>query len=114
MRIMIAIFTLILSISAMSHEWKKIEGTYAVTSISVIDPPDHLPHDSHYRFSLTGSSAKDLYLAMKVTPQKDECTGATSKNINEMKCLYFKGNSKYECHFSINIAKQKIEYGVPC
>ena len=79
-----------------------------------IDPPDHLPSDSHYRFQLTGSSAKDLYLAMKAEPKTDECTGGMAKNIKDMQCIYFKESANYECHFSINISEQEIEYGVPC
>jgi len=110
----IIVVILLLSQPVIASEWKSISGAYAVTSVSAIDPPDHLPADSHYRFQLTGSSAKDLYIAMKVEPKIDECTGGIAKNIKDMQCIFFKESATYECHFSINISEQEIEYGVPC
>jgi len=98
----------------LANVWNKIDGVYAVTSSSVINQAEHLPNNSHYRFTLKGNSAKDLYQAMSVTPTIDDCTGATVKNIQQMQCLFFNSEEHYECHFSINIARQKIEYGVPC
>ena len=51
---------------------------------------------------------------MSVEPIEDECTGGMAKHIQHMQCLYFAGDETYECHFSINIAKQEIEYGIAC
>lgn len=112
MKYLLLILLFVLPVQA--SEWKSLSGTYAVTSADVIDPHENLPSDSHYRFQLTGSSAKDLYMAMKVKSEVDECTGAMAKRIKEMQCLYFNTSATYECHFSINIEKQEIEYGVPC
>jgi hypothetical protein len=95
-------------------EWNSISGIYAVTAENLIDPGESEPRDSHYRIQLKGGSAKALYQAMKVSPQIDECTGASAKTVGEMQCLYFEGDGDYECHFSLNIAEQKIEYGVVC
>jgi len=110
MRAAVFAIAMALSFYANSAEWKKVEGIYSVTAKDMVSPIE----DSHYRIQLKGVSAKDLYSAMKATPQKDDCTGAIAKNIGDMQCLYYKATNNYECHFSINIAEQEIEYGVSC
>jgi hypothetical protein len=95
-------------------DWKPVKGTYAVTAKNYLDPSDEEPNDSHVRFQLSGETAKSLYLAMKVAEKADACTGATAKQIGEMQCLFYKSEKKYVCSFSLNIAEQKIEYGVAC
>ncbi|MEH6578573.1 MAG: hypothetical protein V7731_16040 [Amphritea sp.] len=114
MRYLLLLTSLMLSQIAVSADWKKIDGIYAVTSEGYLDPAENEQKDSHYRIQLKGQSAKDLYLAMKAKPVIDECTGSMAKNVNDMQCLYYKATNTYECHFSINISKQKIEYGVAC
>ena len=95
-------------------DWKPLRGTYAVTAKYYLDPPAGAPRDSHVRFQLGGETAKDLYLAMKVAEKPDECTGATAKRIGEMQCLFYKNEKRYDCHFSLNVPEQRIEYGVAC
>lgn len=109
-------FLLVMFISPIVHsaDWEKIDGIYAITSESYLDPSVNETEDSHYRIQLKGKSAKDLYEAIKTKAVIDECTGGLAKNAGEMQCLYFKESSGYECHFSINIIKQSIEYGVAC
>lgn len=99
---------------AIAADWKPIDGTYAITSKHLIDPPADEAKDSHLRVQLTGDTARDLYRAMKVSEAADECTGATSKRVGEMQCLLYKDQKKYECHFGIDIMQQKIEYGLAC
>lgn len=114
MKILLTFVLVIMATGLHAAEWKALTGIYAVTPKNYMDPSESEQKDSHYRIQFKGASAKDLYLAIKVAPVKDECTGALAKNIGEMQCLYFQENARYECHFSINIAKQKIEYGVAC
>ncbi|MFC1747795.1 hypothetical protein ACFL2V_03225 [Pseudomonadota bacterium] len=114
MRLFATLFMVLLSSSALSADWKKLDGIYAVTSEGYLDPTENEQKYSHYRFQLKGKSAEDLYLAMKSKPIVDECTGGLAKNIGDMQCLFYKSSGSYECHFSINIAKQEIEYGVVC
>ena len=114
MRILLTFIVVVMATGLHAADWKALNGIYAVTPHSYLDPPESEQKDSHYRIQFKGESAKDLYVAMKVKPVKDACTGALAKNIGEMQCLYFPEHSRYECHFSINIAKQKIEYGVAC
>lgn len=114
MKSVILLITIGLSLAAQSADWKEIEGIYAVTTKHYLSDTGTDTTASHYRFQLKGTSAKDLYESMDVESVTDDCTGGLAKNINEMQCLYFKQNDTYECHFSIHIASQKIEYGVAC
>ena len=114
MPVFILCLLLLASHTVFSADWKSIDGIYAVTAESYLDPSDDEPKDSHYRFQLKGVAAKELYQAMKVVAVTDECTGGLAKTIGEMQCLFFQSGNTYECHFSINIAKQSIHYGVAC
>lgn len=109
-------FSLIMALSsvAFSANWKDVDGIYAVTSKDYLDSSENEAGHTHYRIQLRGDSAKDLYAAMESGTIKDECTGASLKKIGDMKCLYFEESLSYECHFSIDIEKQRIEYGVAC
>jgi hypothetical protein len=112
----ILVLTLLLASSTFlfASDWKDVTGIYAITPEDYLDPPPTQAPDTHFRLQLTGDSARDLYNAMSVEPIEDECTGGMAKSIQQMKCLYFAGEDSYECHFSINIAEQKIEYGIAC
>jgi len=107
---------LLAALSGIAHpsDWKEIEGTYAITAENYLDPAPDEPRDSHFRLQLRGRSARDLYAAMKSEPVIDECTGALVKKVGQMQCLYYKESSSYECHFSIDLARQAIVYGVAC
>ena len=109
-----ALAYLAVSTNLLAAEWRDIQGIYAVTSPSLIDPSDDEVRDSHYRIQLRGSSARDLYEAIKVTPIVDECTGGLARNVGDMQCLYFERDHTYECHFSIDVMNQRVEYGVVC
>jgi hypothetical protein len=99
---------------APAADWKAVRGTYAVTAKNYLDPSDEEPKDSHFRIQLSGDAARDLYNAMKVTTSPDACTGALAKRVGEMQCLYYRSDKRYACSFSLNVMKQKIEYGVAC
>ena len=104
------LFSLLSFTAIADGDWKVLEGIYAVTGTYTSD----VDKNSHFRFQLSGQAAKDMYFAMGATAVVDECTEAESKSIGDMQCLFYKVDNLYECHFSINIAKQKIEYGVTC
>ena len=114
MKLLALTFLLASSTLALAADWKDVTGIYAITAEDYLDPPPEQKENTHFRLQLTGDSAKDLYNAMSVEPIEDECTGGMAKNIQQMKCLYFASDNTYECHFSINIAEQKIEYGIAC
>jgi hypothetical protein len=114
MKLLALAFLLAISMLACAEDWKDLTGIYAITPEDYLDPPPGQKENTHLRLQLTGDSAKGLYDSMSVEPIEDECTGGMAKTIEQMKCLYFAGDKTYECHFSINIAEQKIEYGIAC
>jgi len=114
MKILIATFLLVFPSQVLPAEWNSISGIYAVTSENLIDPGAEELTNSHYRIQLKGDSAKALFEAMAEPTYTDECTGGTAKTVGEMQCLHFEAAGTYECHFSINIAEQQIEFGVVC
>ena len=114
MKFLVLTFLLTGSSLASAEDWKEVTGLYAITAEDYLDPPPTQKNNTHFRLQLTGDSARDLYNAMPVEPIEDECTGGMAKHIQHMQCLYFAGDETYECHFSINIAKQEIEYGIAC
>lgn len=114
MRVTLLLMLLVTASFASASEWKPLSGTYAVTAESYLDPPEGENPRSHYRFQLTGESAKDLYEAMSAEAIVDDCTGARAKNLGNMQCLYFEADARFDCHFSINLVNQEIESGVAC
>jgi hypothetical protein len=104
----------LLSIGAHGAEWKALSGTYAITPESYLDPADDEPANSHIRFQLDGESARELYHALPGDAVKDECTGLDMKSAGNVRCRFDRGESSFECDFSIDIPEQKIEYGVAC
>ncbi len=114
MKLLALMFLLASSTLALAGDWKDVTGIYALTPADYLDPPPGQKGNTHFRLQLTGDSAMDLYDAMPVEPIEDECTGGMAKSIQQMRCLYFENDGTYECHFSINIAEQKIEYGIAC
>ena len=108
------ILLFLVSIPATGSDWKQLSGIYAITPEYYLDPSEEEDPKSHLRLQLSGESAKDLYSAMKVEVVIDECTGGKAKNIGNMQCLYFEDQNKYDCHFSIKLNEQTIDYGVAC
>ena len=109
----VAAIALICSNAAHANESTPLEGSFFVSPKSYIDP---LPKEknTHYRINLKGESAKQLYDLMDSKIEIDHCTGAKSKTVGAMQCLFFKNNRGYECHFSIDVKNQKIEFGLAC
>ena len=104
----------LLAASADAATWKPLSGIYAITPESYLDPPEGEGPRSHFRLQLTGEAARDLYHAMDVEAQVDDCTGAMAKNAGNMQCLYFEAEDRFDCHFSIDLRRQEIDYGVAC
>lgn len=114
MKIYIALFSLLSSFHIEAADWQPIEGIFAITAEHYLDPGSNESQDSHLRFQLEGLTAKELFRAMEVEPYTDDCTDAVAKSIKNMQCLFYPDNHKYQCHFSIDLHKQKIDYGVAC
>jgi hypothetical protein len=112
--IVAGVFLMAAALGAQAAEWKPVEGLYAITARNYLDPAEDEPKDSHLRLQLSGKTARALYAAMKSAAKPDACTGALARSAGAMQCLFFQREKKYECHFSIDIARQKLEYGVAC
>lgn len=70
--------------------------------------------DSHFAMELTGDAARVLYHSMKVTAKYDECSGvAKMKTIGALSCST-DDDVTFRCDFSIDIARQQINYGSVC
>ena len=113
MRLLLLLFTTA-AVDTIAADWKAVRGIYAVTPVNYLDPSDTEPKDSHFRLQLSGEAARELYRAMKVRESRDECTGATARRVGEMQCLHYSNERRSACHFSIDIMRQKIEYGIAC
>jgi hypothetical protein len=100
--------------TAQAADWHPLKGTYAITASSPLDSAEGEPKDSHLRIQLEGRAARDLYRAMKGREVKDECTGGQMRRAGEMRCVRHARPERYECDFSIDLLRQRIEYGVPC
>lgn len=113
-KVLVAIAASCLGAAASAADWKPLEGTYAVTARNYLDPAEDEPRATHFRVQLEGAAARDLYLAMPAEPKPDACTGGLAKRVGEMTCTASAAESRYECHFSIDLRTQEIEYGVAC
>jgi hypothetical protein len=93
---------------------KSLSGVYAIGTTNV-DPGPKDSRDSHFIVYLQGTTAKDLYDSMKVTPRGEGCgsDGDLVKTIGGMSCSFTPESKAYVCNFAIDIAKQKIER-LPC
>lgn len=103
-----------MSTPVTAANWWPLRGAYAVTGAHALNPPPGEPDDTHYRIQLRGASAAALYDHMKVSPVRDPCTGGRLKRIGQMRCVLFPKDHSYECDFSIDIARQRIDRGLSC
>jgi hypothetical protein len=114
--IVVAMIAMLCTAASSDGRPKPIDGVYAVGTTNV-DPGPNDMLDSHFIVHLRGSTARDLYEAMKVQPEQHQfaCEGpdALVKRIGGMTCSYYPGRSQYLCNFAIDVAKQKVE-GLSC
>jgi hypothetical protein len=104
--------------SAYAADWKELEGSYVVSGEDYLDPAPDTTGDTHLFVQMHGQGAEDLFTAMPGPAQPDACTGGVAKRSGQMTCLHFKSDDearkRYECSFSIDIARQVIQGGVAC
>ena len=96
-------------------EVRPLEGTYYFRGATAVDPAPDEPSDTHLLIELTGNAARDLYRGMKVSAKPDQCVGAgaMSKTVGGMQCTML-SNTRYRCHFAIEVARQRIQHGLAC
>jgi hypothetical protein len=108
MRTILLLFLSIMSSVVIAADWKPLEGAYALTPEAHLTPPTPEPEEMHFRFHLTGDTARDLYHAVNAEEMIDECSVGKAKQLSNIKCLYFKKEDQYECRFSINLTDNTI------
>lgn len=103
----------LLAFTASAADWRSLDGIYALTAENYLDP---MPEDgvSHLRIQFKDETAKDLFEAMGEPTITDQCTGALARSRGAMQCLHHAESSRYECHFSIRLKDQTVDYGVAC
>lgn len=103
---------------AHAADWRDLEGSYVIAGADYLDPPSDAPKNTHLFVQLHGQAAEDLFNAMQGPAEHDDCTGGMIKVIGQMACQHFKPANedakRYECSFSIDLAKQAIAGGVAC
>lgn len=97
-------------------DMQELTGQFDVSGKYVIDPLPGDPSDTHFRFYLTGESAKTLFEHMDVEPSTIVCGEPEGpvKKIGSMNCVGSPQADGYQCFFAIDIANQKIEGGWAC
>jgi hypothetical protein len=112
--LVLALLAALLSVTAAERH--AISGTYRVGGATFYDPPAEEPQNTHMYFELTGSAARELYVAMPVSPKTDECAGpnAEVKVIGQMQCNRYRSENRYRCWFGVDLRNQAITAGVVC
>lgn len=104
--------------AAGAADWNELDGSYLVAGKDYLDPPDDAPKNTHLFVQLHGRAAEDLFNAMPSEAAPDACTGGMMKTAGQMACLHVRPSGetaeRYECSFSIDLARQTIEGGVAC
>ena len=100
--------------NCVAADWKEIQGLYSIEGQSdqKLERKDN--KTQQYTIQLVGSSAKDMYTRLKSKEKMDECTGALLKKQGAIHCLFYERAKEYECNFSINLRKSKIEKAETC
>jgi hypothetical protein len=116
MNLVAALCLFLASLPAAMGQEKPLTGTYRVSGQTLVDPPANEPRDTHLQLTLSGTSARDLYDAMKVPARPDLCLGggALRKSAGPMQCMRTGDGRKFECSFAIDIARQRITVGSVC
>ncbi|MRW83864.1 hypothetical protein GJ698_07110 [Pseudoduganella sp. FT26W] len=68
----LSVVSIAVSITGSAAEFKKLDGTYAITGRSLIDPPSGEKED-RVVFIVEGRAAKDIYNGIQALPQKSAC-----------------------------------------
>lgn len=85
---------------AQSDGYTKIKGDLTITSKNYSDPPPGQVKD-RVGFVVTGASAKRIYNAMKVKPERNGCeVGMRIKTAGPLECSVY-GDDDYTCMFAI-------------
>jgi hypothetical protein len=107
---------ILISTLAVAAAYNQLTGTYSIGGITLYDPPENEPQNTHLYIQLTGDAAKDLYQTMKAKAKPDICgdEGSQTKMIGNMQCVHTPNTKTYRCWFGVDVKNQKIVNGVVC
>lgn len=110
-RLYIALVTsLFLSHATLAAEFKKLEGSYALTSESMVDPAPDAKHDRLVVF-IEGSAAKEAYQAMSAPARKNACDAAIrTKTSGGLACSRNLSRDDYQCTVGV-LLKSGVSVG---
>jgi len=113
---LLAIAAYLVSVSALSADYRPLTGQYKVGGKTLFDPPVSEPQDTHFYVDLHGTAARDLYRAMKAKPEAGVCgmpEDLTKRN-GGIQCTMVHGGKEYYCAFGVELGSQHVVPGVVC
>lgn len=105
-----SVFVLLVMFSNLVDADGSLEGNYKIGG-QMSMKGEVLQGNSHLYFTITGKSAKELYLSIETEMYESACTGYKVKGKNNFSCYEVEAGKIYACGFSINLDKNMIEAG---
>ncbi|HEY9256289.1 MAG TPA: hypothetical protein VIP30_17355 [Stenotrophomonas sp.] len=106
--------TLLFSGATVAAEFKKLEGSYALTSESMVDPAPDAKHDRLVVF-IEGSAAKEAYQAMSAPARKNACDAAIrTKTAGGLACSRNLSRDDYQCTVGVLLKSGASVSAVAC
>ena len=93
-----------------------LKGSLVIRGATIVDPPPEEPGNTHAEFIIDGPAAQALFEAIKAPAREDECLGdgSISKRAGNVACIRRADSKAYECDFSLDLVKQRIDIGRAC
>ncbi|MBO9492356.1 hypothetical protein J7384_18485 [Endozoicomonas sp. G2_1] len=115
MRILLFCLLFYGTIAIAGSPFQKLAGLFHISSAPQADLEEPLISNSHLYLSLSGDAAKSTYEAMKIEPQISYCgEDHFEKRAENFSCSFYFTKNVYECSFSIDINRGKLDLGGVC
>lgn len=99
--------------SLMAQEFKKLEGQYAISSKTLLDPPINEEKD-RVVLSIHGAGAKEIFDSIKSVANGDKCSGdLQTKSAGGLECSKSAGGV-YQCTVGILLTTGATTKGRVC
>jgi hypothetical protein len=86
LRLLLVVVAIALGPSLMAQDFKKLEGQYAISSKTLLDPPTDEKKD-RVLLSIHGQGAKDIFDTMASPARTDKCSGdLQTKSAGGLEC----------------------------
>jgi hypothetical protein len=108
-----AVIAIALGPSLMAQDFKKLEGQYAISSKTLLDPPTDEKKD-RVLLSIHGLGAKELFDTMASPAKKDKCSGdLQTKSAGGLECSKSAGGT-YQCTVGVLLTTGTTVKGRVC